>query len=152
MTSELSIFAARLREQISIWSKGLSRDSIFLDSHLLRNADIEFNGFALMLFNLQIACNEPYRKLCIARGVNPSDVSHWTQIPTLPTAAFKEFEMTCLPKEQRTRVFHSSGTIGQRPSRHFHNAESLAVYEASLWPWFQENCRLLMADCRLRVR
>jgi hypothetical protein len=149
MTSELSIFAARLREQISIWSKGLSRDSIFLDSHLLRNADIEFNGFALMLFNLQIACNEPYRKLCIARGVNPSDVSHWTQIPTLPTAAFKEFEMTCLPKEQRTRVFHSSGTIGQRPSRHFHNAESLAVYYASLWPWFKDNCRLLMADCRL---
>ena len=33
-------------------------------------------------------------------------------------------------------MFHSSGTTGQRPSRHFHSGESLAVYEASLWPWF----------------
>jgi hypothetical protein len=46
-------------------------------------------------------------------------------------------------------VFHSSGTTEQRPSRHFHSAESLAVYEASLWPWLEENCRLPIADCRL---
>jgi hypothetical protein len=33
-------------------------------------------------------------------------------------------------------MFCSSGTTQQRPSRHFHNSESLALYEASLWPWF----------------
>jgi hypothetical protein len=34
-------------------------------------------------------------------------------------------------------VFHSSGTTEQRPSRHFHNSRSLALYEASLLAWFQ---------------
>ena len=108
-----------------------------------------FNGLALMLFTLQFKHNEPYRKLCSARGLTPSDVNHWSQIPSVPTAAFKEFEMTCLLPEQRTRVFHSSGTTEQRPSRHFHNAESLAVYAASLWPGMRGNCRLPIADCRL---
>src|SRR5208282_4400575 len=45
----------------------------------------------------------------------------------------------CLPPNKRTTVFHSSGTTEQKPSRHFHNAESLAIYEASLWPWFEQN-------------
>jgi hypothetical protein len=34
-------------------------------------------------------------------------------------------------------VFHSSGTTGQERSRHYHGAESLALYEASLWGWFE---------------
>ena len=149
MTSELSIFAARLREQIGIWCDELDASSVAADANRSPNSDSEFNTLALVLFTLQFTHNQPYRKLCIARGVTPSDVSHWIQIPTVPTAAFKEFEMTCLPPEERTRVFHSSGTTEQRPSRHFHSAESLEVYEASLWPWFSENCRLPIADCRL---
>jgi hypothetical protein len=36
-------------------------------------------------------------------------------------------------------VFHSSGTTQQQPSRHHHGAESLALYEASLKPWFQQH-------------
>jgi Acyl-protein synthetase, LuxE len=55
----------------------------------------------------------------------------------VPTAAFKELELTSLAPEECTAVFHSSGTTEQKPSRHFHNAESLSVYEASLWKWFQ---------------
>jgi hypothetical protein len=139
MTSELSIFAARLREHITIWCDELCSLPSTIDPRLTHHADIEFNGLALMLFTLQFAHNEPYRKLCIARSVTPGDVNHWTRIPTVPTAAFKEFEMTCLTSEQRARAFHSSGTTEHRPSRHFHNAESLAVYEASLWPWFEAN-------------
>lgn len=147
MTSELSIFAARLRDHISIWCEELAAahpsDSPALASH----DDIEFNGLAILLFTLQFAHNEPYRKLCTARGVLPDDVSHWTQIPTVPTAAFKEWEMTCLPADQRTRAFHSSGTTGQHPSRHFHSAESLELYEASLWPWMGMNCGVRNGEC-----
>src|SRR5262249_44118401 len=50
---------------------------------------------------------------------------------------FKELELTSLAPDERERVFHSSGTSEQKPSRHFHNAESLAVYEASVRPWFE---------------
>jgi hypothetical protein len=92
---------------------------------------------ALMLFTLQFEHNFAYRKLCEARKITPQAVSHWKQIPAVPTSVFKELEISCLRPDQRTQVFYSSGTTAQKPSRHFHNAESLAVYEASLLPWFR---------------
>ena len=96
-----------------------------------------FVELALALFRLQFAQNAPYRSLCQGRRVTPDSVADWTQIPAAPTAAFKELELTSLPPADRMRVFHSSGTTLQRASRHFHNAESLAIYEASMLPWFQ---------------
>src|SRR5205823_4797624 len=92
-----------------------------------------------MLFELQFNANLPYQRFCQARGVLPSNVSHWAQIPAVPTSAFKELEMTSLAPNQRSLVFHSSGTTDQRPSRHFHNAASLQIYEASLLVWFEPN-------------
>jgi hypothetical protein len=143
MTSELSDFAARLRA--SIWFEGRvaqgpdsfpSIKDLDSDKSSFRN-DAVFNSLALELFALQFTHNLAYRKICEARRVSPQSVSHWSQIPAVPTAAFKELELTCLPPAQRTQVFHSSGTIEQRPSRHFQNTESLAVYEASLLVWFR---------------
>lgn len=149
MTNELSIFAARVRDHISLCADDLGGGETTRDPAWTRHADAEFNALAVTLFALQFKHNSSYRKLCQARGIYPDRMSHWTQIPAAPTAAFKEFEMTCLPPEQRTRVFHSSGTTEQRPSRHFHNSDSLSVYETSLWTWFAEHCPLPNADCRL---
>ena len=137
MTTGLHSFAARLREFISRCSS----------PHVPRvsscsqpgSSDTGFNLFALELFALQFASNAPYRRLCESRGVKPGSIAHWSHIPAVPASAFKELELTCLAPGERTRVFHSSGTTEQRPSRHFHNAESLALYEASLWPWFQQH-------------
>lgn len=99
-------------------------------------AEAEFAALARELFALQFAHVAPYRRLCEARGVTPESLADWRQIPAVPTAAFKELELTSLAPAERAAVFHSSGTTEHRPSRHFHNAESLAVYEASLRPWF----------------
>jgi len=120
MNQQLSSFAACLRESII---SGFQNES--------------FDALALELFALQFKNNSAYRKICAARNLTPEVVEHWTQIPAVPTAAFKELELTSLAPEKRTTVFHSSGTTEQKPSRHFHNAASLAVYEASLWKWFQ---------------
>ena len=137
MTTGLHSFAARLREFISRCSS----------PHVPRvsscsqpgSADTEFNLFALELFALQFAHNAAYRRFCESRGVKPGSIGHWSSIPAVPASAFKELELTCLAPGERTRVIHSSGTTEQRPSRHFQNAESLALYEASLWPWFQQH-------------
>ena len=148
MSSELSIFAARLRAfmDISLEDHGpLDPESA---RALAQHADAEFNGMAMVLFALQFNRNAPYRKFCEARGVTPNVVNHWSEIPAVPTSAFKELELTCLEPKLRTHVFHSSGTTGQRPSRHLHSAESLEIYEASLWMGLK-NCRLPIADCRL---
>jgi hypothetical protein len=132
-------YSTRLREFIGQYSNsetacagGLSRGS----------AD-GFSRLALELFRLQFTGNAPYQKLCLARRATPETVSSWKEIPAVPTAAFKELELTDLPPAERSTVFHSSGTTGQRPSRHFHNADSLALYKASLLPWFQAH---LLAD------
>ena len=137
MTSELSIFAARVADFIAICAGELSSEHHNHPDFWAKHADAEFNGMALMLFTLQFEHNPADRKICEARGISPDDVAHWTQVPAVPTLAFKELEISCLPPDKRTRVFHSSGTTGQRPSRHFHNAESLAIYEASLLAWFR---------------
>jgi acyl-protein synthetase LuxE len=118
-------------------SKFEIRNSKLTEPPHVGSYDDEFNTLALELFALQFAHNAPYRKFCEAREASPHTVGHWTEIPAVPTNAFKELELSCLPVEGRTTVFHSSGTTEQKPSRHFHNAESLAIYEASLLPWFR---------------
>ena len=100
-------------------------------------SDAEFNRLALALFGLQFAHVESYRRLCEARRITPDKITLWSEIPPIPAAAFKAFDFSSLPVDERTTVFHSSGTTEQRPSRHFHNAASLALYEASLLPWFK---------------
>ncbi len=110
--------------------------SIGPPAHQGQNEEV-FNRLALELFALQFSSCEPYRALCNSRGVHPRKVRHWAGIPAIPTSTFKEYDLSCLPPDSRTTVFHSSGTSGHRPSRHFHSPNSLGVYEASLLPWFQ---------------
>ena len=135
MNNDLSSFAARLREAIPQWPPAAHR----AESAAARSAHGGFSELALELFALQFRCNPVYAKICEARGLTPNSVEHWTQIPHVPTGAFKELELSCLPPGERTAVFHSSGTTEQKPSRHFHGVESLAVYEMSLWTWFAKN-------------
>ena len=125
MNKELPSFAARLRGLIVDFQSPVSNR--------------QFSELALELFALQFKHNFAYQKICKARKLTPEVVTHWTQIPAVPTAAFKELELTSIPPTERTAVFHSSGTTEQKPSRHFHSPESLAVYEASLIAWFLEN-------------
>ena len=101
--------------------------------------DATFQSLARELFQLQFELVRPYRRLCESRGVAPPQVKHWQAIPCVPATAFKEFELTGLLPQDRARVFHSSGTTGQQPSRHFHNAASLLTYEQSLWPPFRRH-------------
>src|SRR5262245_44469544 len=102
-----------------------------------------FGELALRLFELQCEFNQPYRSLCHAAGkaanLKPQD---WKEIPAVPTSAFKDLELSCLPTRDRITVFHSSGTTRHRPSRHIHNAESLAVYEKSLLEWFSRHIQI----------
>ncbi len=121
-TGRLSDFAARLRRLIRT-----------------RIPDRGFDSLALELFRLQFEQNAPYRRICTARDASPEDAPDWSRIPAAPAAAFKELELSCLPPEDRTAVFYSSGTTGRQRSRHFHNNESLALYRASLTPWFEAN-------------
>lgn len=149
MPSDFAIFATRLRAFMELSLEDLAYQDAADTTAWAQHADAGFNGMALVLFALQFAANAPYRKLCEARGIKPNALNHWSEIPAVPTAAFKELELTCLPPEHRPHVFHSSGTTEQRPSRHFHFPGSLEVYEASLWLWLEWNLRFAIDDLRL---
>jgi hypothetical protein len=131
MNTELSRFAAHLRELIH---SGFQAE--------------KFDALALELFALQYKYNAVYREICKSRKT-PAVVKHWTQISAMPTAAFKELELTSLSPGERSAVFHSSGTTAQKPSRHFHSAESMAVYETALWKWFGQN---LLSNSEFGIR
>jgi hypothetical protein len=109
-----------------------------------------FDDLAVELFALQYEHNAAYRPLCyqrkitpsqliLARTMTPTEPRRWAQVPFVPTAAFKDLVLSSLRWQDCTTVFHSSGTTGQLPSQHFHSPESLLVYEASLWKWFQSS-------------
>jgi hypothetical protein len=143
----LSEFANHLRDLIRAIPNGESSWS-----------DELFQDLALKLFTLQCEHNQPYRRLCEARGgiaqgpkskVRNPKIGDWRQIPSVPTSAFKDFELTSLAPENRTTIFHSSGTTEHRPSRHFHNTESLVVYEESLLAWFSLALRFTSHDLRI---
>jgi hypothetical protein len=132
MNTELQNYAARLPELIAS-DDGAPAGQATPRQHF---DPPQFNQLALDLFALQYQHNRAYQAICAGRRVAPGTVEHWTQIPAVPTSAFKELELSCIPASERTATFHSSGTTEQKPSRHFHRAESLAVYEASLWKSF----------------
>jgi len=119
--AKLSEFAGHLRSLIRATSNA---ETVW--------ADNSFGELASTLFELQRELNGPYRTLCLAgaKVENPKP-QNWKDIPAVPTSAFKDLELSCLPTNDRTTVFHSSGTTEHRPSR-----QSLAVYEESLLAWF----------------
>jgi len=101
----------------------------------------QFESLAFELFNLQRQFVKPYRNFCQLKG-EPDD---WQKIPCLPTSVFKEFEITSLYPEERKIVFLSSGTTYEKSSRHFHNENSVKIYEKSLLLWFK---KCLLNDCK----
>lgn len=137
VNDSLSQFAADLRHFIGCQDSGPSGVATSEPVHGEDEGDFEV--LARRLFILQQEANPSYRAQVSGCGITRDSLRDWRSIPALPTAAFKELELTCLPANQRSRVFFSSGTTGQTPSRHFHGPESLALYEASLWPWFRRH-------------
>jgi hypothetical protein len=108
-----------------------------------------FDDLAQQLFRLQFQHVAPYAAFAQTRSRTPETVKRWQEIPAVPTSAFKDQEWTSLAPAERTRVFLSSGTTTHRPSRHYHDSQSLALYEASALPWFQHH---LQADRASAVR
>lgn len=112
-------FALRVAEQLRLGGEAFSEESVFASA-------------ARDLFAIQFDRNPVLRSWCLARGVEPELHLSWRNIPTIPTDAFKEEDVSCIPIIERTAQFHSSGTTAQRPSRHFHRPESLDLYAKSV--------------------
>lgn len=123
----LAQFASKVRELINVSGGPASL------------SDSQFGELALELFAAQFAANPAYRTVALSRSTTPDTLTDWRLIPAVPTAGFKELEFTSIGSAGRERVFHSSGTTSQRPSRHVHHQDSLAIYADSAWQWFRRH-------------
>ena len=104
----------------------------FLQAPPAEAAEADFNTLALALFARQYALNAPFRRLCDSEGRTPGVVTRWRDIPAVPAQAFKVFDLSCVPLMETVAVFHSSGTTGAQTSRHFMDADALALYDVGL--------------------
>src|SRR5262245_53601676 len=98
--------------------------------------DDEFDALARALFAFQYDQNLPYAAYCNRRGLRPRQVTHWTEIPPVPTAAFREVALVAGSAEQARLVFRTSGTTHGAERRGRHYIVEPTVYEAALLPLF----------------
>ncbi len=97
----------------------------------------EFNDWALQIFAYQFERSAPYRNLCLKRGKTPETVSHWSEIPPVPTQAFKILDLACEPLSEAQAIFLSSGTTQGEQKRSRHLIFNLRLYETSVLRWFE---------------
>jgi hypothetical protein len=98
-----------------------------------------FEEVALAVFAYQFRENPPYRRFCEHRGRTPDQVKDWSEIPLVPTSAFKDAELTTAPARQ---IFLTSGTTrGKKRGRHA--LPDLGLYEAA---WEQPFRKHLLPD------
>jgi hypothetical protein len=94
--------------------------------------DDAFNMTALRVFARQHERNLLYAAFCERRGRTPATVTHWTQIPPVPTAAFREAALVAGDVASAEAVFRTSGTTRGAERRGVHYVPDLAVYHMSL--------------------
>jgi len=110
----------------------------FIQTPVLDTAETRFNSLALVLFARQYERILPYQRLCNSEGQTPDTVQRWQDIPAVPAHAFKVFDLSCAPLNDSAAVFHSSGTTGDKTSKHYLETDALALYDISLRRGFEQ--------------
>lgn len=97
--------------------------------------DTQFNDIAIEVFFHQFQYNSFYQQYVLGLKINPSEVTHYSQIPFLPIEFFKSQQIICNRVEENAVCFSSSGTTGQVTSKHYVN--DMSVYETSFKKGFE---------------
>lgn len=98
--------------------------------------DSSFNTIALRVFRWQYERNDPYRAYCDRRARTPATIAHWTDIPAVPTAAFREVALVAGDPASAEAVFRTSGTTRGAERRGTHYVLDASLYHFSLIPNF----------------
>lgn len=94
--------------------------------------ECEFDRLALAVFRYQFERNAPYQAFCRARGATPDSVRGWREIPAVPTAAFKEADLTTVSPECVRVVYRTSGTTRGNERQGRQLLPDTRLYDAAL--------------------
>ncbi len=95
--------------------------------------DDVFESWAQRVFTYQFETNPVYAAYVRKRGVTPSTVAHWNDIPWVPASAFKAVPLVSGDSTRVQRVFRTSGTT-DAGHRGEHHVLDLGLYKDSLIP------------------
>lgn len=95
--------------------------------------DEVFEIWARRIFAYQVETNPVYAAFAGKRGVTPSTLEHWTEIPWVPASAFKALPLVSGDASRAQRVFRTSGTTASG-RRGEHHVLDLDLYRDSLIP------------------
>jgi hypothetical protein len=98
----------------------------------------EFEALSFRIFEYQFRRNENYRKFCLLEDRPPRRVSHWKDIPAMPTVGFKELVLSSFPIRRAAKVFRTSGTTLGSEGRGAHFFDTLRLYDAVTVPVFKK--------------
>lgn len=104
--------------------------------------DDAFHRLARRVFRYNFQRVPAYAAYCRGRGRDAETVHLWTDIPAVPTAAFKDMVLLAEGADAE-RVFRTSGTTRGPERRGEHHVADLSLYRAALRPTFQA---FLLAD------
>jgi hypothetical protein len=91
-----------------------------------------FDELARRVFAVQFEGNLPYRSWCRARGVRPTEIGSWREIPPVPTAAFRAVDLSVGSADAAPLRFRTSGTTRGTAARGRHPVVAPELYRASL--------------------
>ena len=94
-----------------------------------------FDEVALKVFQYQFEQVEIYNAFCTQLNKTPQTVKSVNDIPFLPIDFFKSHAVISKEK-QVAKIFESSGTTGQVPSKH--SVADLSLYEKSFQKCFEQ--------------
>ncbi len=97
----------------------------------INGARDDFNTLALAVYAFQRERNAVYRAYCEQLKAK---VTHWKEVPAVPTSAFKDFALTCFPIAEAVAEFHTSGTTREKSGKHYF--KTLTLYDAAIRPNF----------------
>lgn len=112
-------------------------------------ADDAFAALARRVFRFQYTRNAVYRAFCDRRGATPDTVAARTDVPAVPTDAFKAAPLISGPVAAVTATFRTSGTTAGAERRGEHHFPDLTLYDAALRAGFRAH--LLPDHSRLRI-
>ena len=93
--------------------------------------DDVFELWAQRVFTYQFETNPVYAAYVRKRGVMPSTLAHWSEIPWVTASAFKAVPLVSGDPSRVQRVFRTSGTTGAG-RRGEHHVLDLGLYKDSL--------------------
>lgn len=96
-----------------------------------------FDSLALRAFRLQYRGNPLYRRYCDRRGRGPDAVEAWTEVPAVPTEAFRHVPLAVGGADGAELEFRTSGTTRGEEARGRHLVPDAGLYRASLLPPFR---------------